>query len=86
MRSEGESVCYRMYACKADGKWFPLRVGCETRLTAQQVEFKKRWLAGLKTGYLGREFPVKKLRVVEETVKWTYSAKCSIVIAEEEAL
>lgn len=83
MRSEGESVRYRMYACKADGKWFPLHVGGKTHLAGYQVEAKKRWLAKLKAGYLGREFPVKKLRVVEETVKWMHSAECSTVIAEE---
>jgi len=77
-------VRYRMYACKADGKWFQLCIGCETELTYWQVESKKRRLAEMKAGYLGGEFPIKKIKVIEDVTEClNFEERGSSIISEE---
>lgn len=67
----GEDIKYRLYAVRNDGKVIPQHVGCQVDLTWYQVYKRIEHIKQMKLAWIAkREFPVKKMKIVETTTKW----------------
>ena len=66
-----EDIKYRLYAVFNDGKVIPQHVGYKVDLTWYQVYGRIERIKQMKAGWIAkREFPVKKMKIVEISTKW----------------
>ena len=82
---EIETVKYRLFVKTTDGKWISQQLpGCRGGLTWMQAQKRLDRLRLWKEGWVGkREFPIKKIRLVEVRTKVKYTEETAEEVVSE---